>query len=119
MTKKDVQLVKDSKIIDHRKDREIADQKARGLLERKTLKTVGLSFALDSMDPMNLNLMTAHNNLDHAIYMTSRRDRLADIDDQLGHVIGDMQDGADDLNDVQREKPQVEIGQAIKHPMTL
>jgi len=98
MTKKDVQLVKDSKIIDHRKDREIADRKARGLLERKTLKTVGLSFALDSMDPMNLNLMTAHNNLDHAIYMTSRRDRLADIDEQLGHVIGDMQDGADDIN---------------------
>jgi len=98
MTKKNIQLVRDSRIIDHRKDREISERRARGIKEQKALKTVGVTFALDSMDPMNLNLMTAHNNLDHAIYMTSRRDRLADIDEQLGHVIGDMQDGATELN---------------------
>ena len=50
------------------------------------------------MDPMNLTLFKAHNNLDHAIYMNSRRERLAGIDDQMDGVVGQITEGAEDLN---------------------
>lgn len=98
MTKKYVQLVKKSNVIDYRKLREQADKEARGVVVPKVIKSVGATFALKSMDPLNLTLMTSHNNLDHAIYMTSRRDRLTGLDQQLDGVIGQLNEGASDLN---------------------
>lgn len=98
MTKKYVQLVKKSNVIDYRKIREEAEREALGIPTIKALKSVGVSFALQSMDPLNLTLMTAHNNLDHAIHMTSRRDRLNHLDDQLTNVVGGLSEGTSDLD---------------------
>lgn len=98
MTKKYVQLVKKSNVIDYRKLREEADREARGVIVPKVIKSVGATYALSSMDPINLKLMTAHNNLDHAIYMTSRRERLTGLDEQLDGVVGQLNQGATDLN---------------------
>jgi len=111
MTKKYVQLVKNSNVIDSRKSLEEGDRS----LKPVTVPSVGVRFALESMDPLNLNLMTAHNNLDHAIYMTSRRERLSELDHQLGTAIDQIAEGADDLN--RRSKSEI-AGRGRKYNLT-
>lgn len=96
MTKKYVQLVKDSHVIDYRKLRAQKDLEALGVISNK--KPIGVTFGLNTMADMNLTLYKAHNNLDHAIYMNSRRERLAGIDHQFDDVVTQMSETADDLN---------------------
>jgi len=98
MTKKYVQLVKKSNVGDYKTSQAEAESKDSGKLQAKALGSVGVSFALDSMDPLNLTLMTAHNNLDHALYMTSRQNRMNELDNQLGSVVDDLTDGANNVN---------------------
>jgi len=98
MTKKYVQLVKDSNVSNYKKDHEELGEEGSGKLQSKAYGSVGRQFALDSMDPLNLTLMTAHNNLDHAIYMTSRQQRMSELDDQMGTVVNEISDGASELN---------------------
>jgi len=98
MTKKNIQVLKNSTADKYKSDRDDALVLESGELQPKAFGSVGCQFALDSMDPLNLTLMRAHNNLDHAIYMTSRANRMDDMDNQLGGVVGHMTDGAEDLN---------------------
>lgn len=98
MTKKYVQLVKKSNVIDYRKVREEAQLEALGLPSLKVLKSLGISFARGSMEPINLTLYKAHNNLDHAIYMNARRERLGQMDHQMDGVINQLSGTTEDLN---------------------
>jgi len=101
MTKKYVQLVKNSHVVDYRKLRTERDLKAVGYTIPNAQKSGGVLICLNSdrmMDPLNLTLYKAHNNLDHAIHMNSRRERLNDINNQLDGVVTVMTETTDDLN---------------------
>ena len=98
MTKKYVQGVKKSNVTDYRKIRAEKELASYGLYVPQDLKAIGVTFCLNSMDPMNLTLYKAHNNLDHAIYMNSRRERLGDISSQFDNVVSQIGEGTEDLN---------------------
>lgn len=98
MTKQFVQQsVLNSPVTDYRRVKAEKELKAHGYFVPTNSRLLGVA-ALNAMDPMNLTLYKAHNNLDHAIYMNSRRERLADIDHQFGDVVTQLSDNVDDLN---------------------
>lgn len=98
MTKKYVQQVKKSNVKDLRKIRAEKELANSGYYVPEDLKSVGVTFCLNTMDPMNLTLYKAHNNLDHAIYMNARRERLSGLDHQFDDVMTTMSENCDDLN---------------------